>query len=45
VDKDRSIDLSKIAYQLPRPAGMIPDTFVAAALDLETDEHHLPSSD
>jgi 2,4'-dihydroxyacetophenone dioxygenase len=36
--KHRSIDASKIAYQLPQPADMIPDTFVAAALDLDADE-------
>lgn len=36
--RDRSIDVSKIAYQLPQPAGMIPDTFVAAALNLDADE-------
>jgi 2,4'-dihydroxyacetophenone dioxygenase len=36
--QDRSIDLSKIAYQLPQPAGVIPDIFVAAALDLDADE-------
>jgi hypothetical protein len=37
-DQDRSIEASKIAYQLPQPAGMIADTFVAAALDLDADE-------
>jgi 2,4'-dihydroxyacetophenone dioxygenase len=36
--QDRSIDVSKIAYQLRQPVGMIPDTFVAAALDLDADE-------
>jgi hypothetical protein len=36
--QDRSIDVSKIAYQLPQPEGMISDTFVAAALDLDADE-------
>jgi hypothetical protein len=36
--KDRSIDVSKVAYQLPQPTGMIPDTFVAAALDLDANE-------
>jgi quercetin dioxygenase-like cupin family protein len=36
--RDRSIDLSKIAYQLPQPAGMIPDAFVASALALDADE-------
>lgn len=35
---DRSIDVSKIAYQLPQPAGMVADIFVAAALDLDADE-------
>lgn len=38
MSKDRSIDVSKIAYQLPQPAGMIPDIFVAAALELDADE-------
>jgi hypothetical protein len=38
VDKNRPIDVSKIAYQLPQPAGMIPETFVAAALDLDANE-------
>ena len=36
--QDRSIDASKIAYQLPQPEGMIPDIFVAAALNLDADE-------
>ncbi len=36
--QDRSIDTSKIAYQLPQPTGIIPDIFVAAALDLDGDE-------
>jgi hypothetical protein len=36
--KDRSIDVSKFAYQLPQPTGMIPDTFVAAALDFDANE-------
>jgi 2,4'-dihydroxyacetophenone dioxygenase len=35
VDKNRSIDVTKIVYQLPQPAGMISDIFVAAALDLD----------
>jgi hypothetical protein len=35
VGKDRSIDVTKIAYQLPQPAGMISDILVAAALDLD----------
>jgi 2,4'-dihydroxyacetophenone dioxygenase len=30
--------VSKIACQLPQPADMIPDTFVAAAPDLDTNE-------
>jgi hypothetical protein len=34
VDKNRSI-VTKIAYQLPQPAGMMSDIFVAAALDLD----------
>ncbi len=38
MDKNRSIDVTKIAYQLPQPAGMISDIFVAAALDLEANE-------
>jgi quercetin dioxygenase-like cupin family protein len=33
--QNRSIDESKIAYQLPQPLGMVPDTFIAAALDLD----------
>ncbi len=36
--QDRSIDVSKIAYQLPQPTGIIPDIFVAAALNLDADE-------
>lgn len=31
----RVLDESKIAYQLPQPAGMLPDIFVAGALDLD----------
>jgi len=38
VDKNRSIDVTKIAYQLLQPAGMISDIFVAAALDLDANE-------
>jgi quercetin dioxygenase-like cupin family protein len=38
VDKNRSIDVTKIAYQLPQPSGMISDIFVAAALDLDANE-------
>src|ERR1700751_4379983 len=34
----RSIDQSKIAYQKPQPAGMVPDAFVGSALDLDGDE-------
>src|SRR6267142_4139240 len=34
----RSIDQSKIAYQKPQPAGMVPDVFVGSALDLDGDE-------
>ncbi|MBV8523440.1 MAG: 2,4'-dihydroxyacetophenone dioxygenase family protein [Acetobacteraceae bacterium] len=32
-------DPSKIRYQLPQPAGMMPDIFRAAALDLDADEN------
>jgi 2,4'-dihydroxyacetophenone dioxygenase len=35
--QDRSIDVRKIACQLPQPAGMIPESFVAAALDVDAD--------
>ena len=38
MDKNRSIDVTKIAYQLPQPAGMISDIFVAAVLDLDANE-------
>jgi 2,4'-dihydroxyacetophenone dioxygenase len=31
-------DPSKVPYQLPQPVGMLPDVFVAAALDLDADE-------
>src|SRR5258708_16619726 len=34
----RSIDQSKIAYQTPQPAGMVPDVFVGSALELDGDE-------
>ncbi|QPF83807.1 hypothetical protein IC762_29625 [Bradyrhizobium genosp. L] len=34
----RSIDQSKIAYQLYQPVGIVPDAFVGAALDLDGDE-------
>ena len=33
--QNRSIDESKIAYQLPQPLGMVPDSFTASALDLD----------
>jgi quercetin dioxygenase-like cupin family protein len=31
------LDQSKFAYQLPQPAGMLPDVFVGGALDLDGD--------
>jgi len=34
----RSIDQSKIAYQKPQPAGMVPDVFVGSALELDGNE-------
>jgi len=34
----RPIDSSKIAYQLPQPIGMVPDTLIAGALALDGDE-------
>jgi 2,4'-dihydroxyacetophenone dioxygenase len=34
----RLIDHSKVAYQLPQPTGMLADTLVASALDLNGDE-------
>jgi 2,4'-dihydroxyacetophenone dioxygenase len=34
----RTIDQSKIAYQKPQPAGMVPDVFVGSALELDGDE-------
>ena len=34
----RPIDQSKIAYQKPQPAGMVPDVFVGSALELDGDE-------
>ena len=34
----RSIDQSKIAYQKPEPAGMVPDVFVGSALELDGNE-------
>ena len=33
----RTIDQSKIAYQKPQPAGMVPDVFVGSALELDGD--------
>jgi hypothetical protein len=36
--KDRSIGLSKVAYQLPQPTGMISDAFVTAGLNLDSNE-------
>jgi quercetin dioxygenase-like cupin family protein len=42
----RSIDLSKIAYQKPQPAGMVADVFVGSALELDGDEcEWIPQSD
>src|SRR3954468_16426490 len=32
------LDTSKVAYQLPQPAGMMPDIFLGGALDLDGDE-------
>ncbi len=32
------LDVSKIAYQLPQPAGMLPDIFISAAMNLDGDE-------
>jgi 2,4'-dihydroxyacetophenone dioxygenase len=34
----RLIDRSKVPYQLPQPMGMLADTIVASALDLDGDE-------
>ena len=34
----RPIDSSKIAYQLPQPMSMVPDTLIAGALALDDDE-------
>jgi quercetin dioxygenase-like cupin family protein len=34
----RPIDLSKIAYQLPQPMGMVPDALIAGGLVLDGDE-------
>ena len=33
-----NLDTSKVAYQRPQPTGMMPDIFVAGALDLDGDE-------
>src|SRR3984893_1990700 len=42
----RSIDQSKIAYQKPQPAGMVPDVFFVSALELDGDEREwVPQSD
>src|SRR5258707_9667381 len=42
----RSIDQSKIAYQKPQAAGMVPDVFVGSALELDGDEREwVPQSD
>jgi 2,4'-dihydroxyacetophenone dioxygenase len=35
VAQPRARDESKVAYQLPQPAGMMPDVFVASVLDLD----------
>jgi hypothetical protein len=41
-----SADQSKIAYQRPQPAGMVPDVFVGSALGLDGDElEWVPQSD
>ncbi len=32
------LDMSKVAYQKPQPFGMLPDVFLAGALDLDGDE-------
>lgn len=37
-DTDRR-DHSKVAYRKPQPFGMMPDVFMPAALDLDTDEN------
>jgi hypothetical protein len=34
------VDLSKIPYQLPQPAGMIADLVIPGALSLDDDESH-----
>jgi hypothetical protein len=41
VEKNRSIDVTKIAKQLPQPAGITSDIFVTAALDLDANERGL----
>jgi 2,4'-dihydroxyacetophenone dioxygenase len=39
-------DSSRIAYQLPQPAGMLPDIFLGGALDLDGDEQSwVPQAD
>lgn len=38
VSSHRPLDLSKIAYQLPQPMGMVPDVLVAGAVMLDGDE-------
>lgn len=39
-------DESRIAYQLPQPAGMVPDIFVSGGIDLDGDERDwVPQSD
>ena len=40
------LDTSKVPYQRPQPTGMLPDIFVAGALDLDGDERHwVPQSE
>jgi len=36
--QNRPIDQSKVPYQRPQPPGMVADTFIASALDLDGDE-------
>jgi 2,4'-dihydroxyacetophenone dioxygenase len=38
VQPSRSLDVSKIAYQLPQPMGMVPDAVIAGALTPDGDE-------
>ena len=41
-----NLDTSRVAYQKPQPAGMLPDIFVGGALDLDGDERDwVPQSD